>query len=421
MPENTFSQFLYNSRWALGIILVAVLIIMLLIVTIPEPPTTATTEKAWLVESAEVSLGAHHPFLQIIGKTESPQVSTLSSALVADITHVPVREGQAVQAGDLLIQLDERDLKLKQQQLEADVKDIEAQIATEKNRYASDQRALAEEQKLLSIAEQALARQARLKASNLVAQERYEQAESERARAALAVSNRQQALADHPARLKQLQARLLRATNALDQARLDLERTRIVAPFDAWITRVDISVGERVQTGQSLLELFEPGSVEVRTPIPDRYTGLLRKALQQDQPVTATARTQGQPVQLALSRLSARTNPQSGSVDALFVPTNPQAALSLGASLTVQVQLPVIEQIASLPISALYGENRIYRINDERLETLQVDVVGHQFDAQTQKDRLLVRSPELNDGDLIITTQLPNAIDGLKVQRRAAP
>ncbi len=413
--------FFYRNRWAFGIIIAVVIIIALLVATKPETPTTPSEEKAWLVNSVKVSPQSHAPQIQVLGKVESPNTSTLSSSMAADVAVVAVREGELVEKDQLLVQLDDRDLVIKRQQLEADITDLRAQSETEKNRYKSDQRALAEEQKLLSIAEQALARQTKLKASNLVAQERLEQAESQRAQAALAVSNRQQALSDHPNRLRQLEARLLRAENALRQVRLDLERTQIQAPFAAWITHVPVSVGERVQTGQALVEIYEPDALEIRAQIPNRYAPRIREALQDSQTITAKGLWHDATIKLKLARLSARVNAASGGIDALFEPLTNEATLSLGATLTVQVELPAYKDSISLPVSALYGENRVYRIADGRLQTVFVNVLGQQFDASAQKDRVLVQSKDLQAGDLVITTQLPNAIDGLKIQRREAP
>ncbi len=414
--------FFFRNRYPLGILLIVALIIALLVATQTPPPTSPVEEKAWLVSSERIVLGAEQPNVRIFGTVESPNESALSSALSAEVAVVQAREGEQVKAGALLVQLDERDLRLQRQQLEADVQDLLAQIDAEKNRYASDQRALEEEQKLLDIAEQALARQARLKASNLVAQERYEQAESERARAALAVSQRQATLADHPARLQQIQARLQRARNALEKVQLDLSRTRITAPFDAWVTQVNVSPGERIQPGQHVVSVYEPASLEVRAQIPNRHAARIQEALQTGEQIHALTNWHGQSLRLKLDRLSAKVQAQSGGLDAFFRPVDTSALPSLGASMNIYVNLPAYEQVASLPVSALYGENRIYRIVNERLESLTVKVLGQQFsEGKTRSDRVLVRSAHLSPGDAVVTTQLPNAIDGLKVTTRDTP
>ena len=68
-----------------------------------------------------------------------------------------------------------------------------------------------------------------------------------------------------------------------------------------------------------------------------------------------------------------------------------------------------------LPYEAIYGTDRIYRLEGERMRTLQVERVGEQRGLDGSA-RVLVRSPELKAGDEIVITQLPNAMDGLRVR-----
>jgi len=72
-----------------------------------------------------------------------------------------------------------------------------------------------------------------------------------------------------------------------------------------------------------------------------------------------------------------------------------------------------------VPYSALYGADTLYAVDaDSRLQRLRVERVGEARgnDAQGGDARnLLVRSAELQAGMRIITTHLPNAMSGLKV------
>jgi hypothetical protein len=67
----------------------------------------------------------------------------------------------------------------------------------------------------------------------------------------------------------------------------------------------------------------------------------------------------------------------------------------------------------AVPYTALYGGSQIYRIEAGRLKALEVDVLG---ETGGQPNRLLVKSPELKNGDLLMATHLPNAVSGLKVE-----
>jgi hypothetical protein len=82
--------------------------------------------------------------------------------------------------------------------------------------------------------------------------------------------------------------------------------------------------------------------------------------------------------------------------------------------LRVILELPAQQNLIALPISSIYGTDRVFRIRDERLESLVVQPIGYHYQDGAQ-DKVLVSSDTINDGDQIITTQLPKAINGLKV------
>ena len=70
-------------------------------------------------------------------------------------------------------------------------------------------------------------------------------------------------------------------------------------------------------------------------------------------------------------------------------------------------------------MSSIYGTNRIYRIENERLAAINVEKLGGQI--KQGKQFVLVRSEKLKSGDAIITTQLPHAVSGLKIEIRNHP
>lgn len=400
------------------ILLVVTVIITYLLGTKPVPPKQQTPEKEWLVSTENVEFKTSTPQINLLGRVTNPFDSILSAGIVADVAEVPVRDGMLVKAGDLLIKLDDQEILLTVKQRQADVAELNAQIIAENNRYASDQVALKEEQQLLTIAENGVQRQATLQASKLVAQERYDAAESQRAQTALSVNARKLTLADHPSRLAQLKARLTRAETLLSDALLDAERSRIKAPFDGVITSVSVSPGERVQIGQALVSLYDNHNMELHAQIPDRYVNEIRSALTTGKIIRAQATRFGQTHDLVLQRLSGQIKTGSGGINGIFIPTESSQNFVLNNAIEISVNLPALENSISLPLSAVYGSDRIYRVEDGRLQAININIIGKELDPLGKADRAIIESKLLNTGDVIATTQLPNAISGLKVKAR---
>jgi hypothetical protein len=162
--------------------------------------------------------------------------------------------------------------------------------------------------------------------------------------------------------------------------------------------------------------LYDHRRTEIRAQLPERHIAQVRSALAEGQAITAAATQHGQRIALQLARISGHS--ASGGIDLFLSPTDTTVpTLTLGATLSVNLSLPQLDQVVSLPLSALYGVNRIYRIEDGRLVLLEVEVAGKRYGVD-EPDRILVRSPALGRGDRIITTQLPNAVTGLKVKAR---
>jgi RND family efflux transporter MFP subunit len=372
-------------------------------------------EKAWLVDVLEVTPGFNTPQLLLYGTVEAPRQAGLSAAVAADISQVLVAEGQLVARGQPLVILDDRDIDLTLRQRLADVAEIEAMIDSERRRYESDLQALERQRAMLALDKKAVARAEDLNRRQLGSESLLDEARLALERQALALNDKQLVVTDHAARLAQLQARLARAEALRDQARLDQERTRIIAPFTGRIAKVPVAPGDRVQIGNLLVELYATDELEIRAQIPFRYLAAVRAALETGTTLTASAIVDNDTLQAELSRLSGETNQAVGGVDALFHIVQGSEEVMPGRLLPLVLTLSAEAQTVELPFAAIYGLDHIYRLQEGRMAALQVERIGERRNPDGSI-RVLVRSPALEAGDKIIVTQLPNAVTGLKVK-----
>jgi HlyD family secretion protein len=102
-------------------------------------------------------------------------------------------------------------------------------------------------------------------------------------------------------------------------------------------------------------------------------------------------------------------------VDGLFEVAADPAALRLGQMLTVKLARPARDGVVAVPFRAVYGGGRLYKLEAGRMVGVDVETLGARA-AAAGEERLLVRSPQLKAGDLIVTTHMPNAIEGLRVE-----
>lgn len=121
----------------------------------------------------------------------------------------------------------------------------------------------------------------------------------------------------------------------------------------------------------------------------------------------------GHNVQLTLDRLAGEADPSG--IDGLFRVTQNPDRLRLGNLLKLHLQRPVQQDLVPIPFQAIYGNNRIYLLKEGRMQGLDVETVGQYFTTEAPP-ALLIRNPEIQPGDKIISTHLPNAVSGLKVK-----
>ncbi len=416
----SFSSFWQQNRsspkvLSLLIVLLTFALLMIFKFIQPEPPVKPQEEKTWTVQTTHLVDGVKSPQLELYGQVESPHTATITAIINADVKSLDVNEGQNVSQGQLLVTLDDTDARLAFDDKTSYVAELEALIDSEKNRYKNDLAALKLEKSLVALAEKKLAREEKTSKTNLTSQSSFDSQKQALNNQKLALSARQLNITDHPARLAQLEARLNRSRAQAQQAENDLLRATVVAPFDGIILKTMVSPGERVRPGEVLLEMYATDQVELRAQLPQRFISIIKQSLADQLPLEAKVQTDSGRHVVAMSRISGSMADGGHGVDALFmVDSDVVDTLTIGDTLEMTLELPAIDTVFSVPVSSIYGTNRIYRVDDERLVAVSVEKMGRQY--KEDKQFILVRSDELQAGDEIITTQLPHAITGLKVE-----
>lgn len=194
--------------------------------TTPAPTTLSTLVTATLVKRPVVE--------SAVGTVRATSEATISSRLSARVVAVPLRAGQQVSQRDLLVQLDDSDLKARLQQVEAQVR---AAVA------ARDQ-ASRDEQRLRGLPERGAATQFE-----------YDQA---------------------LARLQAAAAEVQRAEQAVVEVRSLLEYTALRAPMSGIVVDKRVEVGDTVTPGQVLLTMYDPSKMQLEASVRESLAARLR-------------------------------------------------------------------------------------------------------------------------------------------------
>ncbi|MBF0254965.1 MAG: biotin/lipoyl-binding protein [Gammaproteobacteria bacterium] len=401
-----------KSLRPLLILVLAAGLAFLIIKSKPEAKPVVVKEKAWPVRVQLAEPATLAPTLTLYGRIESLWSSQLTAGIVADVLEVAVLEGDEVAKGQLLLSLDDRDARLLLAQREAELAEAAARIRSAESRHQSNLENLPREQRLFALSEKEVERLLGLVEQQLAAPSAMDKAIQDVQRQAMSLRTREQAISEHASTLAELEAKRVRAEALRDQAQLELERARVNAPFDGRIAKVLVSPGKRVRVGDALVQLYDRGAMVVRAQLPSRYIALIKRALDRGDRLGIRGEVDGQPLQAKLLRIAGEVASASGGVEALFALSDGDQ-FQQGRFVRIDLTLPEQEGLLAVPPEAIYGTDRIYRLSPEqRLLPVAIERVGEMRVSQ-QQVQALVRSAEIKPGDMLVVTQLPNAIEGL--------
>ena len=364
----------------------------------------------WRVSTQTIELQTVSPVFNGFGSVQNPDTQTLKARIATDVAALYVREGARTEASRVLIELDATDAEIKLSQAKANLADAKANLIALNVTESKDREALILDQEALNILTHKLARIQDLRQRNLTSEQDLDTARQAVVSQKLQINRRELALATVESKRTQLTTAIQRFDAEVRAATRDFESTQVKAPADGQVIEVNVVAGDRVQSNQHLL-IFAPDSGrEIRVQVPASVGLALSNAIRTQTPVTAST-DRGH--QLQLTRVSGAVRDNTGSIDAFF--TADTQLPPTGSVLSVSVELVPEASVVVLPTDALYGGNLIYRItSDNTLEALTVERLGQR--PGEYKTEILVRSPEIHNGDPILVSRLPAAVTGLKVE-----
>lgn len=392
-----------------GALLLAVLIVSLG----PSAEPAVRTEKAWPVSTMAADPRRLQPIIKVFGKVESRQMASLKTSVTAPVAAVITPEGSRVQAGELMIVLDDAELELAVTVARAEYKRRLAQLASVKSELELARNITGHHESLKEIAEARLKRHQDLYDRKMIASTILDEARKQASESAIILEEHLSKLRTLPNLVEQHQAAVDEGKAMLDRALMDIAQTRVTAPFAGRVMATHVSVGDRVLPGDPLISVADYDEIEVRVSLPTDAGRSLRRQLDAGAPIVARVKEDGHAIELAMHRLAGDIKSGQSGLDAFFRPVG-DVELDIGKTLGMTITLPEERDVVPVPVQSIYQGDIVYRVIDNRLQSVVVEQVGD-FLAPRGEYRVLIRSRSLAPGDRLVTTQLPRAISGLLV------
>lgn len=182
--------------------------------------------------------------------------------------HPELESGAMVSAGETLLRIDPTEYELAVAQFEAEIAQVSAQLSELDVQEANDRASLEIEESSLALAQRELERLETLRERNAASDSDVDQQTRTLLTQRQLVQKLRNSLQLVPERRQSLEATLAVKQAGLRQAKLDLAKTEVEAPFDCRLGEVDIETGQYLTAGQSLFEAHGTALAEVEVQVP---------------------------------------------------------------------------------------------------------------------------------------------------------
>jgi len=281
-----------------------------------------------------------------------------------------VEEGQHVEKDELLVELDDREYRLK----------LEKQEAL-RLKYLSDlylERKFSEPEKIkdasvlerIEKAKEALNRATKLYKKQLISWKEFENAKKQYELTLIETGQKKEEIMASSKGLTQ-------AEIDVKIAKMELEKTKIRAPFSGIITEIKVSSLENVEIGRDLFTLVDISQVKVEAKVLESEVGKMKVGQEVD------LRFSAYPEKIfkgEVKAISPIINPQDRTCKVHIVVSNPEEALKPGMHAEVEIAAEVHKDRLLIPQDAVLvrGGRKLAFVVEDGLAKWRYIEVGHE-------------------------------------------
>jgi len=348
--------------------------------------------------------------VELVGTLAAVDQVTISAEAEGKVSRILADLGDRVTAGQTLVQVDREKQQYNFEQQRAALARALAQYGAPDPQHLPEVEKTPDVQKAnadLVQAKQAFDRTSELFKRSLVPQQMLDDAaavlESKRASYELALQN-----------AKNLRASIQASEASMKLADRQLRDTEIKAPFDGYIEKRLVNLGELVKQQMPVMSVVRVDPLKVIAEIPEKLTPWIHEG----QP--AELRVDAYPDRMftgKVSRISPAVNTATRAFPFEALVPNRDAALKPGTFARVHIESGRVDDVLTLPYSALqyrYGVNRVFVIADDKLVARELKV------GERVGDRIEIIGG-VQAGDRVAASDVDKLIDGMavKVGKRA--
>jgi RND family efflux transporter MFP subunit len=273
--------------------------------------------------------------ISLVGTTEAISESTVASEIAGLVEYFPIKEGDYVKKGDLLVNLKETELRLR----------LNGAVAAKKRIQAN-----------LQNAEKELNRISKLKETNSIAEKQYDTAFYT---------------------YRALSQELLQNESEIDLINYEIKQQKVIAPFSGFIAKEHTQIGEWINKGGPVVTLLDLDKVQITVDVPERYSVLLAPRGNVNVSIKSVSNNlfPGK-----IYSVLPKGNPDSRTFPVRIHLANPDHKIKSGMEAMVTFNLATEIEALLVPKDAVVtaGDNRlVFMVNDSKAISIPVKIIGY--------------------------------------------
>jgi multidrug efflux pump subunit AcrA (membrane-fusion protein) len=333
---------------------------------------TAAGERKITVSVARVEGQDVERSVQIVGTLMAQDEVTLGTEVPSTIAKILVDMGDRVQAGQVVMKLDEREARLEVERLSASLQAARESLGRSQQVLESSRANVERAQAVLADARINLKRFDGLFSEGAISASQRDSAQTQYDVAVASLRSSEAQYESDRAAVKNAEASVVQATAALDIARKRLQDTDVVSPINGFVRKRLVNVGETFKEKTPLMSLVATHALKLQGDVPERFAPQIGVG----RPVRVEVEAfRGQTFPGTVTRVSPTVDVESRSFGVEASVPNPKGALKPGFFAKVSILTGTEKNAPFVPeeaVASFAGIVKVYVIVDGKAEERRV-------------------------------------------------
>ena len=305
-------------------------------------------------------------YTRAVGTLNAMNSASLATRIMGQVRNVPVEIGDQVKRGQAIVELDMRDTESMVKQSRANLESARSNLQNARSYF-----------------------------------KRIEKLHQER-------SATDQQLDDARMRLESAESQVQAAEGGLSGARANLDYSKLTAPFNGYVTRINVDKGDMASPGMPLVVVEQHDSMEVIATVPEREIAKIQVG---QVAYVETENESGNRFEGRVEAVVPSADPRTRTFDVKLMVGNEDKSLRSGQYVKIMLETGSARTIA-VPTEAVVHRGQLtglYTVDNTGLSRLRWVQLG-----RSSEDMVEVLSG-LNEGDKVIIPESHLLREGLKV------